>query len=284
MLKRILICLSILVLTSCSSSKSMVRTQKKYTVSRKVTKSKPAPKSIPKKTVQQNKTSENLSATSNVSVSTDVVADYIKSYKEIAQNNMRQFGVPASITLAQGVLESGAGKGKLSLLANNHFGIKCHKEWNGPSITHDDDTAQECFRKYEHPQESYRDHSLFLTTRSRYNSLFKLPKNDYVAWARGLKDAGYATDIKYPDKLIGLIESYQLHLYDAEVLNQKPFEPLNVSVQTQSPNTDRLTHTVVNKDTLYGISVKYKISVEELKKLNNLKNNHLSIGQILIIK
>jgi flagellum-specific peptidoglycan hydrolase FlgJ len=293
MITRILFCFIVVLLVGCGTSKSKVRTQKKSSNSRNVTQSKPKPEPTPKPVVKETrKETETLTATSNVAVSTDVVAEYIKQYKEVAQNNMRQYGIPASITLAQGILESGAGNGKLSQLANNHFGIKCHKEWTGPSVRHDDDAAQECFRKYEHPQESYRDHSLFLTSRSRYNSLFKLPKNDYVSWAKGLKAAGYATDPKYPDKLIGLIERYQLHLYDAEVLNQKPFQSVSKSNQTQSESVNqttaassgRLTHTVSSKETLYGISVKYKTTVEELKKLNNLKDNNLSIGQILIIK
>ncbi len=167
-------------------------------------------------TKTETKSNETLEATSKVNTTSATVNDYILQFKDVAKNNMKVYGIPASITLAQGILESGAGKGRLCLEANNHFGIKCHTGWTGPSVTHDDDAAQECFRKYNDPAESYRDHSLFLTSRSRYASLFKLDKLDYEGWANGLKSAGYATDPKYPSKLIGLIERYQLYLYDQE--------------------------------------------------------------------
>ena len=149
---------------------------------------------------------EILEATQKVKVTTEMVLAYIAQFASTAKNNMTKNGIPASIILAQGILESGAGTGDLSVQANNHFGIKCHKEWTGESVKHDDDSLQECFRKYIHAEESYRDHSLFLTTRKHYAPLFLLPKNDYKAWAKGLKSAGYATDVKYPDKLITLIE------------------------------------------------------------------------------
>src|SRR5690606_31827821 len=115
--------------------------------------------------------------------------NYIEQYKETAKENMRTHGILASITLAQGILESGAGNGRLAKEGNNHFGIKCHKEWRGDVIHHDDDAAQECFRKYRHASESFTDHSLFLTSRSRYNDLFKLAKDDYKGWAHGLRKA-----------------------------------------------------------------------------------------------
>ena len=111
---------------------------------------------------------------------------------------MRKYGVPASITLAQGILESGSGQGRLSVEANNHFGIKCHKVGTGAKIYHDDDAAQECFRKYKNAKYSFRDHSLFLAERKRYSGLFDLEKDDYQGWAKGLRAAGYATDRKYP--------------------------------------------------------------------------------------
>ena len=119
-----------------------------------------------------------------------------------------QYGIPASITLAQGILESGAGRSALSKKSNNHFGIKCHKGWTGQRVFHDDDELQECFRKYKDPKYSFRDHSLFLTQRSRYEGLFAYKKNDYKSWAKGLRKAGYATDPKYPQKLINIIETY----------------------------------------------------------------------------
>lgn len=139
---------------------------------------------------------------------------YIKKYAPAATKNMRFFKIPASITLAQGILESGYGEGTLAKKANNHFGIKCHKEWKGKSITHDDDEKGECFRSYKNPLRSYRDHSLFLVDRDRYSSLFTLNRKDYKGWALGLKAAGYATDPKYADKLISLIERFNLIRFD----------------------------------------------------------------------
>lgn len=227
---------------------------------------------------------EILEATTRVKVTTAMVNDYIAQYKEIAKNNMTQYGIPASIILGQGILESGAGTGPLSVLANNHFGIKCHKEWTGPSVSYDDDEAGECFRKYEVPGESYQDHSLFLTSRPRYLSLFQLGKDDYKAWAKGLKEAGYATDPKYPEKLIGIIERYQLGKYDAEVLGN-PFVPVNNTFST--PKTDTVNpdlYQVTQGDTLYSISKRFNITIDDLKKKNDIQDNAISIGQNLIIK
>ena len=149
--------------------------------------------------------------------SNDAAADYIEQCKEIAIEEMQLYGIPASITLAQGILESGSGNGDLARRSNNHFGIKCHSGWTGQRVYHDDDERGECFRKYPHPKISYRDHSLFLFERKRYFSLFKLPKDDYKAWAKGLRKAGYATDPKYPEKLISLIDRYKLYELDAMV-------------------------------------------------------------------
>ena len=140
--------------------------------------------------------------------------DYIQKYASIAVSEQSKFGIPASITLAQGLLESGAGQSELARKSNNHFGIKCHTGWTGERTYHDDDARQECFRKYQHVSESYDDHSLFLTSRSRYAELFKLKPTDYKAWAHGLKKAGYATDPNYAHKLIKIIEDYDLHQLD----------------------------------------------------------------------
>ena len=181
-------------------------------------------------------------------------------------DEMVQFGIPASITLAQGSLESGAGKGRLAVKANNHFGIKCH-DWNGKKIYHDDDEKQECFRKYDNPEYSYRDHSLFLADRKRYSFLFDLKKDDYKQWAKGLKKAGYATDPKYPQKLIDLIERYELYKYDNIVLKKKNKQ-----------------YKVRRGDTLYSISKKFSMPVSLIKKLNNLEGENLSVGQTIIIK
>ncbi|MDB4304238.1 glucosaminidase domain-containing protein, partial [Desulfosarcina sp.] len=182
------------------------------------------------------------------------------------------YDIPASITLAQGILESGSGKGRLAREANNHFGIKCH-EWTGARIYHDDDKSQECFRKYKEAKYSFRDHSLFLLERRRYSGLFELRKDDYKRWAKGLRAAGYATDKKYPDKLISLIERYELYKFDvvdsAQISNQEPDE--------------KLEHVVVKGDTLYSISKRFDLTVEELQELNNLKNSELKIGQVLTL-
>ena len=158
-------------------------------------------------------TSVNIVSTNNLSVNESIKA-YINKFAPAAIKNMRFYKIPASITLAQGILESGHGRGTLALKANNHFGIKCHNDWKGKSILHDDDEENECFRSYKNPLRSYRDHSLFLVQRERYSDLFKLKRKDYEGWARGLKDAGYATDPKYAEKLISLIERFDLQRFD----------------------------------------------------------------------
>ena len=139
----------------------------------------------------------------------DIVA-YIDQYKDLAIKKMYEYKIPASITLAQGIFESACGTSRLATYGNNHFGIKCHKDWTGDTLKVDDDELQECFRKYETVEDSYSDHSLFLTTRQRYAQLFKLDIMDYKAWARGLKAAGYATNPQYADRLIGLIERFNI--------------------------------------------------------------------------
>lgn len=144
---------------------------------------------------------------------TDIV-NYIEKYKQAAIDEMARSKVPASITLAQGILESGAGKSELARNTNNHFGIKCKAEWNGEKYYYDDDAPQECFRVYKSVAESYADHSDFLLTRPRYAPLFQLPITSYKYWALGLKEAGYATNPKYASLLIGYIETYQLFQYD----------------------------------------------------------------------
>lgn len=202
-------------------------------------------------------------------------SDYIKTFSSLAQDEMLAFGIPASITLAQGLLESGFGKGELALKTNNHFGIKCHKGWQGDYDFHDDDAKGECFRKYNHPRYSYRDHSLFLTTRSRYAFLFDLRPTDYVAWAKGLKKAGYATDKKYPQKLIYLIEKYDLKQYDKRKGGKWVSE---------DKSGHREYHVVQKGDTLYSLSKKYYTTVSDLMRLNKLRNEHLSVGQRLAVK
>lgn len=144
----------------------------------------------------------------------DIYLNYIDIYAPVAIREMNQFHIPASITLSQGLIESGAGKSELAVKANNHFGIKCHDGWNGATYSQNDDAPNECFRKYKTADESFRDHSLFLTQRSRYATLFKLKITDYKGWANGLKQAGYATNPRYADMLIKVIEDYELSKYD----------------------------------------------------------------------
>lgn len=143
--------------------------------------------------------------------------EYISQYKDLAMQEMKRTGIPASITLAQGILESGNGNSRLATKANNHFGIKCHN-WTGPSVRHDDDSKNECFRKYKTPEKSYLDHSDFLTGKSRYALLFELQPDDYKGWAKGLKKAGYATSPTYASALVNIIEDSELYKYDELVL------------------------------------------------------------------
>ncbi len=147
------------------------------------------------------------------------VEEYIEQFKDIAINEMKRSGVPASITLAQGILESENGNSELVKKSNNHFGIKCKSTWAGTSVTHDDDATGECFRAYTNADESYRDHSNFLKANKRYSFLFTLDPVDYNGWARGLKKAGYATNPRYPDLLIKHIEQYNLQQYSLAGLN-----------------------------------------------------------------
>ncbi|MFD1614895.1 glucosaminidase domain-containing protein [Gelatiniphilus marinus] len=264
-MKRLLvICCVMAMVLSCRSKKTVVTKKQKTNTEQVNTKEKTT------------KTDDKITVTAP-KVYANKVEEYIDTYKGIAQNEMKLYHIPASITLAQGILESGSGYGRLSVKANNHFGIKCHG-WTGKKIYHDDDEKQECFRKYKDAKYSFRDRSLFLTGRKRYAKLFKLKPEDYKGWAKGLKAAGYATDRKYPQKLISLIERYKLYQYDKEVLG-------DAYVKSQTPAlSNAVTYTVVKGDTLYSISRKYNITVKELQKINGLNNNTISIGQALIVK
>ena len=208
----------------------------------------------------------------------ETIDEYINTFSEIAQLEMKAYGIPASITLAQGLLESGYGKGELALKTNNHFGIKCHTGWEGDYDFHDDDAKGECFRKYNHPMYSFRDHSIFLTTRSRYAFLFDYKPTDYKRWAHGLKKAGYATDKRYPHKLIYLIEKHQLYTYDGGVLDKGYVDDRVVVTDSD------VVHIVKKGDTLYSLSRRYYVSVDELMRMNNLRDAGLSIGQKLLVK
>jgi flagellum-specific peptidoglycan hydrolase FlgJ len=165
------------------------------------------------------------------------VKDYIAKFRDIAIEEMKRTGVPASITLAQGIHESDAGRSNLVMRSNNHFGIKCKSDWKGESVSHDDDARGECFRKYDSPFQSYIDHSDFLKTRSHYAFLFNLDPTDYEAWAHGLKKAGYATNPKYPQILIKLIRDYNLQDYTLVALGHKEptFQTEPVVTTTRTP-------------------------------------------------
>ena len=281
MIRKLALLFVVLLVASCNSRRVVIQTSRsgKYN---------PQPTVVIKKSEDNNaRTSSNsnntskteiLEATTRVKVTTEIVLAYISQYKDIAKNNMKQFGIPSSICLGQGILESGAGTGPLSSLANNHFGIKCHQDWAGPSVKYDDDSAQECFRKYDQAGESYNDHALFLKGRRWYEPLFKLDKGDYKSWAKGLKAAGYATDPKYSEKLIAIIERYHLDQYDAEVLGK---DYVVKSVETKSNFKE---YQVSQGDTLYSISKKFNVSIDDLKKKNNISDNALSIGQNLIVE
>jgi len=272
---RYLILLVAVLAMSCGPKKGIVTKKKRSNTTNTVV---VKDKKEEVKTVETNPTViEENKAPSSVEV-------YINLYAEISKNKMRTHKIPASITLAQGILESGVGKGRLAVKANNHFGIKCHG-WTGAKIYHDDDRSQECFRKYDKAEMSYEDHSEFLTGRSRYASLFDLRPDDYKGWAKGLRAAGYATDRKYPEKLISLIERYNLDKYDDEVLNgttTKSSRRSTTIIEGPKKVTSK-KHTVAKGDTLYSLSRLYKTTVDAIKVKNNLKSNDLTIGQELII-
>lgn len=209
--------------------------------------------------------------------------DYINTFAPIAMEEMEQYGIPASITLAQGLLESGAGQSNLVKKSNNHFGIKCHTSWRGPSTTHDDDEKGECFRKYLHPRESYRDHSLFLVNGRRYAFLFEYSIKDYKSWAKGLKKAGYASDPKYPSKLIAQIETYNLDQFDHPKRAERWAKKQSNTTSTSDFKNTARVHKVQKGDTLYSISKKYDLSLSLLKKLNGLSTNNINIGDQLVV-
>jgi len=229
--------------------------------------------------------------------------EYIDHFKTIAIQEMNLYGIPASITIAQGLFESGSGNGELARVANNHFGIKCNSEWKGKSYYKDDDNHNDCFRVYDRAEDSFRDHSEFLK-RPRYAKLFQLDKNDYIGWANGLKAAGYATNPNYPQLLINIIKKYNLDQYDSpETVVQKEKREDKVMVQIEdnaitalkdsvaamgnpgnNTNTSaNKTYTVVPGDTLYSISKRFGLTVDDLKALNNLPDNSLKIGQKLVV-
>ena len=208
---------------------------------------------------------------------------YIKKYRELAVEEMKKYHIPASITLAQGLLESGAGQSALARKSNNHFGIKCGSDWYGKTVSHDDDARGECFRAYKHPKDSYEDHSKFLAGRPRYASLFNLNITDYKGWARGLKKAGYATNPRYADQLIGIIELYELYKYDDK--NYLKWLKKNPNPH-QTYIANGLLYIVVRAgDSWKSISQEFDISQKKLRKYNDLyKGYALQVGDILYLE
>jgi hypothetical protein len=233
------------------------------------------------------------------------VSAYILQYRDIAVQEMKEFRIPASITLAQGILESNAGRSDLAVKANNHFGIKCHRGWTGQTVYKDDETKNECFRKYDSPLESFHDHSQFLTGRERYKPLFSLDIRDYKAWASGLKSAGYATNPAYADLLIRTIEKYRLYLFDDPAYAPQPEVTAGYASEPAGPalyprfkyngkgpdgrdlylNNQRKALITRENDLLYLIARNYHISVGKLLKYNDLAYaSAFRPGQILYLE
>lgn len=217
---------------------------------------------------------------------------YIDQYKDLAISEMLKYNIPASITLAQGLLESGAGMSELTRKGNNHFGIKCH-DWLGATTYHDDDEKQECFRAYRDAYESYEDHSRFLARQPRYRRLFSLKRTDYKGWAHGLKSCGYATNPTYAQKLIGIIELYKLYRYDDATKYDK-FMVERSAVKDVSPNVRLHPIHRYNKnyylkarqgDTFKSIAEEVGISYRKLAKYNERdKHSKLIPGEIVYLK
>ena len=221
---------------------------------------------------------------------------YIEKFSSEAVNQMVQYKIPASITLAQGILESNNGNSELAKYGNNHFGIKCHN-WEGEGIYQDDDAKNECFRKYASALESFQDHSLFLSKRSRYSFLFNLKLEDYKAWAKGLKKAGYATNPQYANILISLIEKHELYQFDKSSLLAK-------KIPTQKQNTKKdlklnkqnkhsvLKHqnnikyiTAISGDTFHSLANEFEMGLWQIYKYNNLeKGDILKINDIIFLQ
>lgn len=278
-----------------------------------------------RKLSRNNKEIEKAANKANPDYKSRTTVAYIDEFKGVAIEEMNKYGIPASITLAQGIIESGSGNSDLAKYANNHFGIKCTSDWKGKGYYKADDKADDCFRVYKDARESYKDHSEFLK-RKRYSGLFELDKNDYKNWALGLKQAGYATNPKYPDLLINIIEKYQLYFYDMpESENEKlkredrVFSEINANIPQEkkkftpvatppskqvvkTPDTLRIStptaiytadstsqatkenpYTVKQGDTLYNISKRFNISVDDIKALNNLADTGIKVGQKLVL-
>lgn len=220
-----------------------------------------------------------------------VYEDYIEMYSDIAVKHMQRYNIPASITLAQGLLESGAGKSSLTIKSNNHFGIKCHRNWKGKRVYAKDDGPNDCFRKYNKAEESFEDHSVFLTSHSRYANLFTLEITDYRAWAKGLQKSGYATDRAYANKLIKLIEDYKLYRYDDIKYRKKHRErrvnksrsEAKAAWRHQPYKTHGLIYILAIKgDTFESIADEFGFKAKKLRKYNEVPEDFpLNEGDIV---
>jgi len=220
--------------------------------------------------------------------------EYIQKFKDIAVKEMHHSGVPASITLAQGILESGDGNSPLAVYGKNHFGIKCHSGWTGKTMHLDDDEKNECFRKYNDVYDSYRDHSEFLKTRNRYAFLFELKITDYKGWAKGLKKAGYATNPKYPDLLIGLIEKHKLYEYDnyAKVPPRKANKTKTSDVLIAKSTSrivklhNNIKYVIVSDgDNIQDIAKDFNMNTWQILKYNDLnKSDNVTSGEIIYLQ
>lgn len=221
--------------------------------------------------------------------------EYILTYQELAVAEMNKHHIPASITLAQGLIESAGGRSNLALYSNNHFGIKCGKVWKGEKTYHDDDRPNECFREYENVQESYEDHSLFLVRNPRYAPLFKLDMTDYKGWAHGLKAAGYATNPQYAHLLINLIERYELHQYDRIQPSSKKGKDNRLEGKVKSPDFKTYHQTFISNglvyiiarhgDTWQSLSKELGIKAKKLYQFNDLYKDYvLKDGDIVYLK
>ena len=223
------------------------------------------------------------------------VDEYIEKWSPVAVKHKDLHGIPASITLAQGILESGFGNSRLAQKGNNHFGIKCH-DWKGATIFKDDDKKDECFRKYADAEQSYEDHAAFLTSRKRYADLFNLEVTDYKGWAKGLKKAGYATNSKYPKLLIDLIKKHELHKFDTKEYDEWEKKELLSERKTALPEEQNNTREIEfnNKlkfvkaqegDTFYQIAKEMGLTLRQLHKYNDFPKNkdHLVEGDIVYL-
>lgn len=224
-----------------------------------------------------------------------VYTEYINQYSGIAMQQMTAFRIPASIILAQGLLESGAGQSTLAVKANNHFGIKCGGDWKGRTVRKTDDAPNECFRAYSNARDSYMDHSRFLTGRPRYASLFQLDITDYKSWAHGLKKAGYATDPSYANRLITIIETYELYRFDSEgkkkvaklhgSKKQKGQDPGSFAIHQVYLANDLAYVLARRGDTFESLSGEFKISARKLRNYNDLHKGYTLVdGDVIYLR